>query len=299
MEMTKIVSKDEMHDVIVMEDPLRPCLVTEWAKTINGTEWHVKKDSTCGYEVASYKASGFMDIKNIGNVAEALRQRGCQVSEKCGLHVHADLSDHTQAMAGNLMAWWLKIESVVLQGVPAHRRNNQHCRMMRDKYEVETLIAKDPEGLYYRLEPTDLGDHNNLEKRVTLNFVPYAYRLRNENFKKCTAEIRFPEGSLRKEDIENWVRFYLMLVETSKTRKFPETLQAATLDETLQAIGLMGMPDTFYILSKDLFETKRWFLKRLLQFSKYKSIYDEALVHLNNMTQPEEIHYRARLGLHC
>lgn len=292
LEVNDKVSKPEIKKVIAAEDPLHPVKVTEWAKTINGDGWHVKRDGTCGHEVASYKMSGFQDLQNVGNVADALRRRGCQVDEKCGLHVHADLSDFSSTRLGVMLGYWLKIEDVILQACPKHRRDNKHCRMMRSRFQIADRAFEGPDDLFYALEPNDLGDHNNEAKRVTLNFVPYMLHRNDPSFKKCTAEIRMPEGTLVKADVQNWVRLYLNFVENTKDWPWQPDLKAVGLKETLEILGLRGGKGTFFLLGKDLYETRKWFLKRIARHTDRLELYKEANVLLDEMTQPIETHPR-------
>jgi hypothetical protein len=292
LEVNDKVSKPEIKKVITAEDPLHNVKVTEWAKTIAGDGWHVKRDGTCGHEIASYKMSGFQDLQNVGNVADALRRRGCQVDEKCGLHVHADLSDFNTTRLGVMLGYWLKIEPIILQALPDHRRDNKHCRMMRTKFSIDKRTIDAPDDLYYLMEPSELGDHNNEDKRVTLNFVPYVIHRNDPSFKKCTAEIRMPEGTLLKADVQNWVRLYLHFVDTCKMRQWPGSLKTAGLKETLQILDLLGGETTFYLLGKDLYETRKWFLRRICEHTDQPDLYEEAVTMLNEMTQPIETHPR-------
>jgi len=80
----------------------RPVKISTWKQTLNNRYWHVKTDSTCGYlgngldfgyEIASYKASGYVDICHIAGIAERLSEHGISVNDNCGFHIHMDLSD--------------------------------------------------------------------------------------------------------------------------------------------------------------------------------------------------------------
>lgn len=292
LEVNDRISKPEIRKVIQQIDPLHEVEVTEWSKSINGLGWHVKRDGTCGHEVATYKMSGFEDLDLVGQVADAMRRRGCQADNRCGLHVHADLSDFEVDHMGIMLSYWLKIERVVLQSCPAHRRDNKHCRLMRDKFRIDRIetfpLASD---IYYHLEPGDTKDHDNEDKRVTLNFVPYVIHRNKPDFKKNTAEIRMPEGTLIKENVVNWVRLYLHFVDACRARSMPDNLSSVGLKETLQILDLMGTK-TFYLLGKGLYETRKWFLKRIIQNTDDMSLYKEAESLLNEMTQPLETHPR-------
>lgn len=161
---------------------------------------------------------------------------------------------------------------------------------MRSKFSIDDRKLGDAEELYYVMEPQDLNDHNNEDKRVTLNFVPYVIHRHNPEFKKCTAEIRMPEGSLLKEDVQNWVRLYLNFVDVCKLRMWPTNLDKVGLKETLQILGLRGTDQTFFLLGKDLYEARKWLLKRIITNTSDVLFYREATALLNEMTQPIETH---------
>jgi hypothetical protein len=185
-----------------------------------------------------------------------------------------------------MLARWCKIEEIIAQALPAHRRNNQFARMMRKKHALGMDRKWTGEELYNFMEPKNLEIHHNLEKRVAVNLVGYATGLRNPDYGRKTAELRLPEGTLDREDIENWTRMYVHFVEECNGKSIDD-LQPVNVGNALVILGLEGA-DEFHLLSPELHRTKVWFLKRILKYSNEPGIFHEAVEALNKMVEPIE-----------
>lgn len=303
LEVNEQVDRNSMGEIVQRMDPNREVVVTHgWAQT-GGEEygptadvWNVKTDSTCatlfvpghyGHEVASPKLSSAKDIVTLGKVTAALKDAGCKVNKRCGVHVHADISDFTKEQVGVLLARWCKVEGIIGQALPRHRRENQYAMMMRKKHKcVDGNQVYSGESLYNAMEPTSLETHHNLEKRVAINLIGYALGIRKPNYKRKTAELRLPESNLNREDVENWTRFYVQFVNESATKPMGD-LKPVGLREALVIMGLAG-GDEFLLLDEHLFATKIWFLKRLLKYATDKHVFAEAVNVLNSILDPLE-----------
>jgi hypothetical protein len=260
----------------------REILVSGYAQTFGNRHWHVKTDSTCGplghgkdkgFEIASFIASGRQDLRDIGRVADALATGGVEVNNNCGLHVHVNIADFSPSQAGVLMARWIKIEPWIKQAVPRHRKNNKYSKFLytaRAK-RFDMFQTYDALDFWNLLRPTNFSIYENMQKRVALNMINYAAALSNFDPyapKRETAEFRFPEGTLSGREIVNWVRLFVMFVETSKDQGMPKNLMPAVeLDQVLEILGFRN-PDAFYLLDEDLYETKVWLLERMMTYGK-------------------------------
>lgn len=291
----------ELNDVatVIRHCSLREVRVSGWTQTSSNDYWHVKTDRTCGtsdrlgVEVASFKASGPADILHISRMAAILETCGLQVNERCGLHIHVDLSDFEPSDAGVLMARWAKVEGVMCNAVPRHRFRSIHCKPLT-KF-TNFRYNRDPLLFWQLHRPRHLGVHHNPFKRVMCNFVNYASSIRFEGSlrhygvdvpSKKTVEFRFPEGTLNELEIANWVRLFLLFVEESKKNKMPTNIDSITeLDEFLSYFGLF-QKDAFYILDTSLHGLKKWFLRRLLKHGK-KRFRMAATRKLQQMLGPE------------
>ena len=294
LEVNRNVSKRQLYDVVCRADIGHRVEITDlpegWSES-HGDYWHVKFDRSCGWEVASYKGVGIGDINNVGKVAECLGRYGAESDSKCGLHIHADISDFQPYHAGVLYAYWLKIEDMVAQYCPSRRRSNSYCMSLRSKNLINYDFVH-PDTIYQMCKPSNLASHDNSDKKVTLNLIGYVNFLKCKTYRRSTAELRLPEGSLLRSDVVNWTKLYLNFVDRCRRLPPPMTLHHAGLGETLQILGLEGK-GSFFILDDSLRETKVWFLRRLLRYGngaqsqcdllEARTIQNEAFTRLEKM----------------
>jgi len=277
--------KKKQVQVLLNKHSLYPTVITRYALSSNNLYWHVKDDATCGIhgrygpkgvEIASYIGSGIGDIDHISNTAEKLAQSGCRVNDNCGLHIHAEVLDLTPAQIGVVMAHWIKFEHLLSLALPVRRRNNEFCR-----YTIHPCASSaDYCGKIVRQEtydaisfcnmimPQNIAIYDNHDRRINLNLVNLARSLFHKNSYRRTMELRWPEGTLDARDIRCWLHLFLSFIENTKNRSMPKNLYSCDLDEGLSYLGMNHERGKFIILSQGLFETKTWFLERILKFYK-------------------------------
>lgn len=279
------ISKSEIASAIAnVDSKSRSVNVMGWGYSDNNKDWHVKEDSSCGWEVASYKSRGVKDLLNIGNVTNAIKTVGGRVTYRCGFHLHVEVSDFSQSEVATLVAIWMKVENVIINMVPSHRANNKYCRLLNDYHEkVKSKEFTTPLKFWQAIKP-NLSGHFNKQRRVALNIWNYA-----ANDDRQTVEFRFPEGTLDARDVQNWIRLLVRLVDFSKKYPFPEDIKEVGLTETLRLIGLSGSSD-FFLLSNGLRNTKEWFLYRIVKYSRNKKLCRDAVDELNRMWAPIKIY---------
>lgn len=304
-ELEKTISQQQIANIIKTIDTCREVRVTGWDQTVNNSYWHVKYDSTCGvkgykkdeggWEIASYVASGHKDVATMGKVAKALKKGGATVNQNCGIHVHVDLSDFTQPEAAVLVARWMMIESILPHCFPRHRVNNKYCRFLsngrRQCMKTHRQFPYTAANFWLIVRPTNLGIHENRQKKVALNLVNYAAALAYEanygvghvgNCRK-TAEFRMAEGSFSSDDVSNWVRIFVNFVESSKDAQMPDFILPQgfpnRINLLLSYFGVIPENDDFFILSKGLFNAKKWLLRRFVRFgtARYRKVAAEML----------------------
>ena len=256
-----------------------------WAESKHNDYWHVKYDSSCGptgskkngggWEVASYIAINKEELLSIASSADFLKFCGAKVNNYCGLHIHANVANFSIGMMGIALAHWVKIESIMLQACPERRRRNRHCKPLRRK--INTYVKLSPRDFYFSLSPTYLGPHENNDKRYTLNLVGYTRMVNSVDDSRPTLELRLPECLLDKSHVKGWTTLFLHFLNTSSNFKaMPKTLQPASLIETLEILGLSGNDENFIILDKHLYDTKIWFLNRLIEYATQPGLKQEA-----------------------
>lgn len=277
LEVSNARDRQAIAAIIKMNEPDRETHVTDWAQSNGNKYWHVKYDSTCGplgkgkdngWEVASFIASGYKDLVHVANVANALRKGGIEVTDNCGLHIHADIRDFKPEQAAVLVARWLKIEHTIIHAVPERRHTSKYCRLLSDiaVKKVDFKKPYDPTKFWRLVRPTNFNVHDNNQKKVALNMVNYSAFLGGYQ-DRATVELRLPEGTLFGADIRNWVRCFLNFVDLSQTAPMPDSFATAAdpIEELMVFFGLES-DQSFYILSRGLLEAKIWLLKRLIAY---------------------------------
>lgn len=278
------LSRNQIALVLESEDPNHLVKVTNYSLS-DGSSWHVKTDATCGWEVASYKGRGFKDLDNISKCLSLVASAGAKITSHCGLHIHADVSDLSETQVAKIGANWIKIEPILFSIVPSHRSSNIYCKNLRRKFlrKKESKSLKDKDFYDFVVRPFDFSSKR--ERRVALNFCNYEESRVYSDFNRSTIELRLPEMTSNSEDIKSWVRLFLTFLENSSQSSFPSNLDIVNLPDALEIMGLHKVNGGL-ILSNGLFNTKEWFLLRILKFSKNQKLCMDAVTMLNNMWFP-------------
>lgn len=282
LEFNQKITPANLVKIVKETDPKRPVEYSgHYTQDYSNSYWHVKFDRSCGdikdqggWEVASYVGKNYKDIECMELVTNALKGIGAEVNSDCGLHIHAEAADFNEDQMGVLVAYWLKMEPVILEMVPKHRRNYKYCKPLTKKINTTTKFDN-ASNFWAKVRPQGMG---NTERRVTLNLCNYANHVNG----KSTIELRLPEGTNEGNEVKNWLKFYLCLVDSLKRREMPKDLTPFGLKETLEFAGLHG-ESPFLILSVGLRATKMWFLKRILKYSEKPKLRMEAARLLENM----------------
>lgn len=256
---------------------------SSYQQDYGNTYWHVKFDRSCsdmkdvgGWEIASYKASGYKDVELMGKVAQALKSAGATVNNNCGFHIHVEVADFKTEQIISLAAHWLIIEGIILEMLPRHRRNHKYAKPMSTFFAMDFNKTYTPAKFWGMVCPSGTS---NEYRRVALNLCNFTHGSRARK----TVELRLPEGTVDSKEVKNWIRFFVHFVDVVKKKPFPPSVKEATLYEAMKIVGLHG-EDPFLILSKGLRETKMWFMDRILLHSSKTRIREEAKKFLNGMS---------------
>jgi hypothetical protein len=302
LELSKTRGNDtcSQHDLasIIEKYTKKHVYKTHWSQTEDECNyWHVKYDSTCGpkgnkqdgggWEIASFKASGYKDLKEISDVTIALKKDKVEVNKNCGFHVHVDATDLVEDQVASIVAHWIKFEPWVVEAIPSHRKKNKFCKLLSKKRNYDKGTKYSAADFWDICKPTNLNIHENPQKKVSLNIVNYCSTLKAEkqNYKnkkdhRKTLEFRQPECVLEGASVKRWVRLFVQFVDCCKDLPMPENLFSEDLPQSLEYCGLHSTKD-FYILSPALYNTKKWFLKRILRYGMNKNMLKSAENMLN------------------
>ncbi len=238
----------------VMEGTAEEVMVNKWHLTHNNMQWVIKPDSSCGIEICSPIMKGTRGARKIANLISILKANPkVHVDNRCGFHVHMDVSDLSQEEMGAVLAWWIKCEAVLLDAMPFHRKVNRYCQQIG----ISSIFEHDFNYSYYDLIKT-LGSH----KYFTINAYHYCKGNRD------TIEFRIAEDMmcLSELDAENWIYFLLHFIEMAKKKGMPSQYLSNN-----QWTGLcwLDFKDVISFMKFEgklcprLSKVKKWFIDRL------------------------------------
>jgi len=300
IEVNRSLSQAQLSDVVNQTLGDRKCDYTGWGYTCNNSYWVVKPDSSCGetgnrrdgggYEVVSAVGHGPKHLDRIAVVTEALKLRKAKVNKHCGLHCQVEIRDFTDKQAATMLAYWCRIEGLLADTVPFHRRKSSHCKLFtQDRKKWPKAKAKRSSTDFWSV--MKLKKLGAASKRNTMTLVNYQ-RTKSQSmdwewFERSTAELRFPESSLDGYNVKNWARLFVHFIECCSKRSYPSSLSSADFDEFLQILGLKSERKGYCtILSPGLFETKCWLLHRIVKFSQRKTLIEAAKRHWREISSP-------------
>lgn len=223
--------------------------IRSWERTVNNWGvWVIKTDSSCGIEAVTPPLSGPNDLKMVGEVIKKFNEIGAKFDNRCGLHVHLSLEDFEFQQMCILLMYWIKIETVIMNAHPEHRRKNQYCKPLNEyigNWQVNQYYS--PEEVYQAFYTCRGALNTNYwESRKIL-------------------EWRMGEMTLDPEDIKNRVRFLIWFTDIAKILGPPENLNWFTTKQTMFHLGLLpseadGIKKVF---SPAIQSMKKWILTRL------------------------------------
>lgn len=182
-----------------------------WRHNHNSSIWVCKPDASCGMELCS----PVLDESRLGEVCavlEALNSRPeITAGPNCSVHVHVDVSPllgssiEASDSLCSVLAWWVKCEPVLLDSVPARRKESRFCRCIgfTDLFDHEDEVI--PCVLVNKLK----------DKYLTLNTHHLMARKRN------SIEFRILEGTKDSFLCSSWVLFVLNFVKKSSVAGLP------------------------------------------------------------------------------
>lgn len=269
VEYTRDVSGFRIYRAVREADRGHECeLIEQYVQDVRGHGWQVKKDGSIhlghdpyGWEVSSFKGSGWRDIATVERVFAEIKKLGVKVNGRCGVHIHAGADDINSRRLAGVVAQWMRIEPLVFQMVPAARTRSQYCRPLRSRLDyARNRRPIDRAALMDRVESKVNGDGDT--RRSALNVVNLV------EGDRPTLEFRLPEGTVEPSEVGNWIRFFLGFVDTARRTGYDGSLAPAGVDDLLVAVGLKAKEGRCLILSRGLHKTKVWALRRISKHGK-------------------------------
>jgi hypothetical protein len=239
---------------IVLQTLNVPVTINRHHLTHNNNAWILKPDSSCGIEVCSPVSKGTYGLRRICKVIEALgADPKIIIDDRCGLHVHLEVTDCNDFELRSILGYWIKCESVFLDGMPRNRKRNRYCQQLglspnfshETVPELDVLIRAMGMMKYY-----SMNTHHML------------------GGSRKTIEVRIAEGRgcIDPYFVKNWVRLLIHFVETCKKRRIVEPYSP---DNAFSGLAWLDPEEVFDLLgfneqlSPGMVQVRNWFLARL------------------------------------
>jgi len=115
------------------------------------TEWDLKLDSSCGYELASPVIETRAELLSACFAVGALARSGIAgISSDCGFHVHVGVAaGMTPDALDRIIRFMWRYERAFYLMVPSSRRRNQYCRPISESV-VEQVKRNSGDRIYRR-----------------------------------------------------------------------------------------------------------------------------------------------------
>lgn len=202
-----------------------------------GRAWKIVTDAsvdssyTTGFEIVSPVLRGEDGFRQVQKVCDMLKQSGCKVNLKCGLHVHVGANGWSVETFKNLMRLYASAEKAIDTFMAPSRREsaNAFCKALRVSHgpldaatnmdEVVRACGQSPgrtnvrgSGRYYKVNLQSYWQHGTIEFRQhqgtieadkTLNWVKLCLRMSlaaiegtraADSFDALFAAVKAPDG---------------------------------------------------------------------------------------------------------
>lgn len=256
--------------------------------------WKIVTDRSLGddldyhAEIVSPPLSGQRGLERVMTIANAVRDFGCHVDVKCGLHVHVEASDLSVAEVRKVAVNFVHCESAFDAIMPPSRRGsrNDYVKSNRAAFGggYENTAINRAIDAYTSAETMEqliqvvsqAGDRSvyNANKFRKLNLHPMT--------RQGTIEFRQHAGTVESDKIINWIELCVTFVERAKfsqPRKRTVMRRQKISHELSALLRWLKLSD----------EARKFFLERAKQFSDralIEAAYAQALV--DNVRWDEE-----------
>lgn len=254
------------------------------APTPHEEYWSLTDDGSLrnnGIEYVSKPLFGKDIIKALDNLTEILPGSGYTISERCGFHVHIDVSEMTTSQLLSFCCGYALIESAIYNYVGNDRRENIYCLPLSATGNIIPFLNSIKYG------------RNNTEIRTSIeqtckysgfNILPVLYQ--------GSVEFRHHRGTISKEAIIRWINI-IMRIREAAFRREATALTNSTYEEVRQI--LLGTDASTISYSRQDWLSGYITAKDILNFNKLEDSWNEiqdfygAVGHINlNLTSDLE-----------
>jgi len=182
---------------------------TEYAK---GKKWKIGSDGSVRFglpfEIKSPILCGDNGLKQIETICKILKENKFKVNKSCGLHVHIGVENFSKERIKSVIALYGIFEKQISQMLDPQRNKNRYCQKL-----IDTSIEK-------FLEKLNSNNANDLSKFTSHYTRVNARKLTQINTHKQTIEFRQHQGTIKYNDISNWIKFIYLIVRASGSKQY-------------------------------------------------------------------------------
>jgi aryl carrier-like protein len=235
----------------------------------DGSYWDVKRDGSCGHEVASPVLRMETDGNNreLKIACNALTDLRPVVDRRCGLHVHLECRDYTWQDLQRLMSLWVRYEPFMFELMPVARRNNSYARYMARRSWGDSLATTNEVITAIRTQREDSFRRNTqgLDRYMAMNLAGW--------WRHQRIEIRLHSGTVNYTKVRNWSLLLLAMAQRVKESTMPEIrppehdrgVTPLPTSYILKQIGLL--PGVRNDIPEESVQLSAWLNARRLQFT--------------------------------
>lgn len=210
----KITSKRTFGIELEAEAVVKP------PKDLYETKWIIKSDGSIrGREFNSPILRGDDGLKEIQDFLSTTR---CVAGHDTGFHLHIGTQDYTVASLVRLIKFHLHIEDFMFELVHPTRFKNDYCNPIgKSKLSVfakekntPKLMAMIAKFNSYESYTPDIKSIIYKIKKIGVNVARYSFNYSGVFYKnRETVEIRLHHGTFNYQEIEDWIRLNVMIVD--------------------------------------------------------------------------------------
>jgi len=239
------ITRPQLHAAILTV-PGQTATVNGYGHQNNNSEWVVKTDASCGWEVASRVMSTAADLYVGADVVSAMQRAGASVNNSCGFHVHVEVADFDMDQVATMIQWWVKFERFISDVLDPSRKHNSYCTRASCNFTGDMAYTT----------ATTLRNNGG---RGALNTAIIDWSS-NPDSGYRRVEFRIAQGTNNFVDVKNWIRYLLTFVEFTKTAPRPENVNHLLPQKVLETLGLLADG-----ISNGMVEMRTWLLDSALK----------------------------------
>ena len=185
-----------------------------------------------GVEFVTNPTNGDLLFDNIRKLCKAIKRDGYYIENNCGVHIHFDARDMTEAELRNIYLFYGNFEEIFFQMVPNSRRNNNYAKSIRSKYDLACEKK-------FKNHILNMSNNENLEKYTPSTYDSSRYDWLNMTSalsKRKSIEVRLHSGTLDHKKIINWIRINMACIEWARKADIKRVITVKNRLRTLYKI---------------------------------------------------------------